>query len=126
MDEEAILFYQSVIRLLETIKQMPGMYIGSTNPDDFVKFIHGFETGVHYANRKFREDSQNNFYPIVMKERGWLTTAQHYSLNEMRKKNMNDQEILNEAIDIETMIWQKGLEKLLASQAVQNQSKEDI
>lgn len=93
---------QNIIEVLESIRKYPTIYVGNVSPDSLLCLLNGF-----YLGLKTSSNTHEN-YPNVMKEvltkKGWNSPSPSF-INQMREKNLSDEEVIKELLEIEIETW---------------------
>lgn len=94
---------EAVIKALEDVRQRPHMFI-LVGKNPVFSWMIGFNT----ALRAFVPQPEDTFYKDAVTERGWewSTTA---PLGEMEKRELSEQEMVDEFLTIFVEAWKKRL-----------------
>jgi hypothetical protein len=95
---------KSVLELLEHMLRRPAMYVPQLDVANVQSFLIGLEAGCRLSGL----DITREIYQEAAATRGWKWRAKR-NVWHMRKKNLSDEEIIQELIAVEMEAVRRGL-----------------
>lgn len=101
--------FERIVAVLEHVQKRPYMYI-SVQSHPVLNFIHTFNLVCHLLEAVQGNKFQEKYNQIIV-ERGWERSSGH-PVSQMEAQNMDFDEIITEALNLEIETWKRLLAEL--------------